>query len=206
MDRAANGWRGAWALPSQASAVMDDLLDAVATGTRLVAATLGSFEVVMQPRHNLVAAEPGPHLQLRPLAVVLPSSLLMTPTPSASTARSTGFTVMRGPIRGSHFAGRPAAAGHQAAAVWLGRVLRRMDGAGDRPWRRGLWALGVITPWVLFAVLLGVCVRVIGAKSFAGMPFVALAFGAGILGLAIKWRRRLEPDKKPVPEIAQAGL
>jgi hypothetical protein len=91
-------------------------------------------------------------------------------------------------------------------AVWLGRVLRRMDGAGDRPWRRGLWALGVITPWVLFAVLLGVCVRVIGAKSFAGMPFVALAFGAGILGLAIKWRRRLEPDKKPVPEIAQAGL
>jgi hypothetical protein len=91
-------------------------------------------------------------------------------------------------------------------AVWLGRVLRRMDGAGDRPWRRGLWALGVITPWVLFAVLLGVCVRVIGAKSFAGMPFVALAFGAGILGLALKWRRRLEPDKEAVPEIAQAGL
>jgi hypothetical protein len=79
-----------------------------------------------------------------------------------------------------------------------------MDGAGDRPWHRGLWALGVITPWVLFAVLLGVCVRVIGAKSFAGMPFVALAFGAGILGLALKWRCRLEPDKKPVPEIAQA--
>ena len=78
-------------------------------------------------------------------------------------------------------------------AIWLSRVLRRMDGASDRLCRRGLWALGVITPWVVFAVLLGVFVRMIGAKSFAGMPVVALAFGIAILGLARKWRRRLEP-------------
>lgn len=91
-------------------------------------------------------------------------------------------------------------------AVWLGRLLRRTDGAGDRPWRRGLWALGVITPWVVFAVLLGVCVRMIGAKSFAGMPFVALGFGIGILGLALNWRRRLESDMRSVPEIAPADL
>jgi hypothetical protein len=91
-------------------------------------------------------------------------------------------------------------------AVWLGRVLRRMDGAGDRVWRRGLWALGVISPWVFFAVLLGVFVRMIGAKSFAGMPVVALAFGIGILWLARKWRRRLETRDKAVPEIAQPKL
>ena len=88
----------------------------------------------------------------------------------------------------------------------LGRLLRRMDAANDRLWRRGLWALGVITPWVLFAVLLGVFVRMIGAKSFSGMPFVALAFGVGILRLAMQWRRRLEPGKNTAPEVVPAPL
>jgi hypothetical protein len=83
-------------------------------------------------------------------------------------------------------------------ALWLplswllGRILMRADAAADRIWRRGLWALGVISPWVLFAVLLGFCVRVIGAKSFSGMPFVALAFGLAILALRVKWKRRLK--------------
>ena len=81
-----------------------------------------------------------------------------------------------------------------------------MDAANDRLWRRGLWALGVITPWVLFAVLLGVFVRMIGAKSFSGMPFVALAFGLGILRLAMRWRRRLEPGKNTAPGVVPAPL
>jgi hypothetical protein len=78
-------------------------------------------------------------------------------------------------------------------ATLLGRILNRMDGASDRTSRRGLWALGIITPWVFFALLLGVFVGMIGAKSFFGMPLVSLAFGAGILGLGLKWRKRLEP-------------
>ncbi len=79
-------------------------------------------------------------------------------------------------------------------ALLLGWVLKRMDGAADRPWRRGLWAIGVITPWVFVAVLLGVFVRMLGAKSFSGMPVVALGFGLGILSLALKWRSRLQTE------------
>lgn len=78
-------------------------------------------------------------------------------------------------------------------AVLLGAALRRMDGATDRQWRRGLWAIGAVTPWVFFAMLLGVVIGMIGAKSFLGMPFVSIAFGIGILSLALKWKRRLEP-------------
>ena len=73
------------------------------------------------------------------------------------------------------------------------RILRRLDGLPGSIWLRGLWALGVLTPWSFFAILLGVVVRMQGAKSFAGMPVVALAFGIGILVLAFKWRRRLAP-------------
>lgn len=78
-------------------------------------------------------------------------------------------------------------------ALMVGRILRSMDASADRPWRRGLWAIGVITPWVFFAMLLGLFVGMSGAKSFWGMPLVALAFGIGILSLAMSWRRRLEP-------------
>ena len=81
-------------------------------------------------------------------------------------------------------------------AIVLGRVLRRADDTADRVWRRGLFALGVITPWVLLAVILGVFVQMIGAKSFSGMPVVALAFGLGILTLGLRWRRRLQPELK----------
>ena len=45
--------------------------------------------------------------------------------------------------------------------VILARALRTMDGAEDRVWRRGLWAIGVITPCVFFALLLGVFVGII---------------------------------------------
>jgi hypothetical protein len=55
-------------------------------------------------------------------------------------------------------------------------------------------------------VLLGVCVRMIGAKSFAGMPVVALAFGVAILALGRKWRRRLEPDNPLNTPKTVAGL
>jgi len=88
-------------------------------------------------------------------------------------------------------------------AIWcvisalLARLLARTDGASDRVWRRGLWALGVITPWILFAVILGIFVGMIGAKSFSGMPFVALAFACGILGFGVRWRRRLQPHGQP---------
>jgi hypothetical protein len=78
-----------------------------------------------------------------------------------------------------------------ALAAFVGRQLRRLDGPPGRVWRRGLWALGVLTPWSFFAILLGLIVQVQGAKSFAGMPVVALVFGAGILVLASRWRRRL---------------
>jgi hypothetical protein len=87
-------------------------------------------------------------------------------------------------------------------AIWgviafvLGRVLGRTDSAADRVWRRGLFALGVITPWVLLAVILGVFVQMMGAKSFSGMPVVALAFGLGILTLGRKWRRHLQSETK----------
>ncbi len=73
----------------------------------------------------------------------------------------------------------------------LAMVLRRMDGAEDWIWRRGLWAIGAITPWVFVAMLLGIVIGMIGAKSFLGMPFVSLVFGAGIVVLAAKWKRRL---------------
>ncbi len=79
-------------------------------------------------------------------------------------------------------------------ALLLGRALRKTDAAPDRLWRRGLLAIGVITPWVLFAVILGVFVGMIGAKSFSGMPVVAVAFGTGIFTLALKWRRPLQPE------------
>jgi hypothetical protein len=83
------------------------------------------------------------------------------------------------------------------AGLWLvfaalvARVLRRLDVEPGRTWRRGLWALGVLTPWCFFALLLGLVVRFQGAKSFAGMPVVSLAAAAAIVILAIKWRRRL---------------
>jgi hypothetical protein len=77
-----------------------------------------------------------------------------------------------------------------AMVVW--RLLSRMDMAGDRLWRRGLWAIGVITPWVFFALLVGVVVGMIGAKVFFGMVFVSLGFGLGILLLGLRWKRRLE--------------
>ncbi|SPE53578.1 membrane hypothetical protein [Verrucomicrobia bacterium] len=86
-----------------------------------------------------------------------------------------------------------------ACALWcplsvlLARLLMRTDSASDHVWRRGLWALGIISPWVLFAVILGVSVQMIGAKSFSGMTLVALGFALAILGLAIKWTRRLNP-------------
>jgi hypothetical protein len=83
-----------------------------------------------------------------------------------------------------------------AIALLLGRILTRNDAAPDRVWRRGLWALGMITPWVLFALLLGVLVGMIGAKSFSGMPVVSLAFALGILTLAMKWRKRLVPQSE----------
>jgi len=38
------------------------------------------------------------------------------------------------------------------------------------------------------------------------VSIAALGFGIGILGLALNWRRRLESDRKPVPEIAPADL
>ena len=72
----------------------------------------------------------------------------------------------------------------------LGMVLRRLDGARDRTWRRGLWAIGAISPWVLFALLLGLAVGVMGAKSFLGMPWVALGFGSAMVVLARAWKRR----------------
>lgn len=75
----------------------------------------------------------------------------------------------------------------------VSRLLWRIDATEDRLWRRGLWAIGVITPWVLFALLLGIFVGIIGAKSLSGMPFVALAFAVGILTAAFRWRRRLRP-------------
>jgi hypothetical protein len=78
-----------------------------------------------------------------------------------------------------------------AVAAILARILGRMDASVDRLSRRGLWAIGVITPWVFFALLLGIFVGMIGAKSLSGMPFVALAFGAAILKLARQWGRRL---------------
>ncbi len=81
-------------------------------------------------------------------------------------------------------------------AAALAHLLNKIDAAPDRLWRRGLWALGVITPWVLFATLLGVFVRMIGAKSFSGMPIVALAFALAILTLGLKWNRRLERSER----------
>ena len=84
-----------------------------------------------------------------------------------------------------------------AVVVW--RLLRRMDAAGDRLWRRGLWALGIITPWVFFALLLGLVIRMIGAKAFSGMSIVSLGFGVAILTLGRRWKRRLEPaGNRPV--------
>lgn len=81
-------------------------------------------------------------------------------------------------------------------AVLVARKLKRADGSMDRPWSRGLWAIGVITPWVLFAAVLGIFVQIMGAKSFSGMTVVALAFGLAILTLALKWRRRLKSELK----------
>jgi hypothetical protein len=78
-----------------------------------------------------------------------------------------------------------------AFAALVARILRRMDGLSDAVWRRGLWALGVLTPWSFFAILLGVIVQFQGAKSFSGMLVVALAFGIGIAVLAFRWRSRL---------------
>ena len=78
-------------------------------------------------------------------------------------------------------------------AALLARVLGKVDASGDRLWRRGLWAIGVVTPWVVFALLLGVFVGMIGAKSLSGMPIVALIFGAGILKLALRCKRGLTP-------------
>jgi hypothetical protein len=98
------------------------------------------------------------------------------------------------PSLAEHGARIPAAAN---CALWVvvalvvGRALKRMDGAADRLWRRGLWALGVITPGVFFALLLGLVVGMIGAKSFSGMTVVALGFGIAIVSLAGKWKRRL---------------
>jgi hypothetical protein len=88
-------------------------------------------------------------------------------------------------------------------AAILVRTLRRMDGLPGRVWLRGLWALGVLTPWSFFAILLGIVVQIQGAKSFAGMTVVALAFGIGILVLASKWRRRLALESMGV--AARAG-
>jgi hypothetical protein len=48
-----------------------------------------------------------------------------------------------------------------------------------------------MTPWIFFALLLGIFVGMIGAKSFSGMVIVALAFGLAILKLALSWRSRL---------------
>ncbi len=93
-----------------------------------------------------------------------------------------------------------------ALAAFLGAVLKRMDGASDCLWRRGLWAIGAITPWVFFAMLLGAVVGMIGAKSFLGMPFVSLGFGLSILGLALKWKRKLAravPGAPPTQGPAQ---
>lgn len=70
-------------------------------------------------------------------------------------------------------------------------VLARIDPSPDRLWRRGLLAVGVITPWILFAFVLGIFVGMTGSKSFSGMVAVASLFGFGILALALRWRRRL---------------
>jgi hypothetical protein len=50
-------------------------------------------------------------------------------------------------------------------------------------------------PVSLLAILLGLIVQIQGAKSFAGMPIVALAFGLGILTLALRWRRAIRPEQ-----------
>ena len=90
-------------------------------------------------------------------------------------------------------------------AVLVGYVLRRTNACEDAMWRRGLWALGVISPWVLIAVLLGVFVGMIGAKSFSGMVVVALLFGLGILRLGIKWRSRLNAMPPANEQAIQVG-
>jgi hypothetical protein len=79
-------------------------------------------------------------------------------------------------------------------AVAVGRALRTIDTAPDCLWRRGLWALGVITLWVGFAMLLGLFVGFIGAKSFSGMTLVSLAAACSITWLARRWKRRLQPE------------
>jgi hypothetical protein len=82
-----------------------------------------------------------------------------------------------------------------AMAAIVGRGLARLDGLAGRVWLRGLWALGALTPWSLFAILLGLIVQIQGAKSFAGMPIVALAFGLGILALALRWRQAIRMEQ-----------
>jgi hypothetical protein len=90
----------------------------------------------------------------------------------------------------------------------IGRALRKMDACPDQVWQRGLWAIGVITPWVVFGLILGIFVGISGAKSFAGMSLVALTFGLGVLSLALKWRRRLEvfPSPPVRPESSSESL
>jgi hypothetical protein len=77
-----------------------------------------------------------------------------------------------------------------AWATW--RTLRRIELMKEAVFGRGLWGLGAITPWTLFAVLLGLVVQMQGAKSFEGMAIVAVVFASAVIGLSIIWRRRLQ--------------
>ena len=73
-----------------------------------------------------------------------------------------------------------------------------MDPAPDRMWRRGLFGLGVLTPWAFLALILGVFVGAMGAKTFSGMSLVAVGFAAGVVILARKWRRHLQILEGPI--------
>jgi hypothetical protein len=84
-------------------------------------------------------------------------------------------------------------------------VVDTVHPASARTWPRVLpvWVLGTISPWVLFAVLLGVFVQMSGAKSFSGMSLVAVLFALGLLALDRRWRSRLKEADAPAEKRGQ---
>ncbi len=91
------------------------------------------------------------------------------------------------------------------AGAWVRSVAMRLDTTPGYRWLRGLWALGVLSPWIGFAALLGTVVQITGGKSFSGMTVVAFVFALSIFLLVRRWRKKLhESNALGPPEVPVA--